>query len=597
MLLHCLYAMLLTGGVYGGSSPALDNVRAFQSPATSPDAFAWPELDEPEVSGKPPHALLISGGGSRSYMAATGALRALTDLGVMPRFRYIGGASGGGWISTAYTFFQANATVESCGRTRTAAADDETLLGPLIEPADITAGALESVASGCLRGATSDIGGVPERALLEQAGRLKRAYVASIHDIYLAPAGIPPPFAHGGPALFSLSEATAADAKERNPGLAGYNFTIPAPGRPFLTIGASLQGPEALVPFNRTGRAYTTLEVNPLFAGTSPSPVEINYTSSEPWRQPQRRLIGGLIEPFAFGSRDAGARLAAQQARGTLSGLSLPEEPFTLSHAAATGGFAPEDSISSQLSVLAPLANRLVGINREYWSPVTGAGPGASFVLGDAGTSENLHLLSLLRREELTSFVLMTITSVPMRGSASWDPADGDVRYEDIDDTIPNYFGIDPDKPTSEYVYGRDHVFERDQFVPFVKAMQASADAGNGIVVTQELRLVDNPFWGIRGGRSVNVTWLYLSRAFNWEAQLPEFLRPVVVPSGPNTTENVIDKSSPYPMFPNIPTSVLGLSKAQANLLAFQVGWVVQNNAEQFCRAVGQSLAGTGRCG
>eukprot|EP00975_Prorocentrum_lima_P039392 8279691-Prorocentrum_lima.AAC.1 len=45
-------------------------------------------MDIPEIAAKPPKALCISGGGVRAHAAGVGVLRALTDMGLMDKFRY-----------------------------------------------------------------------------------------------------------------------------------------------------------------------------------------------------------------------------------------------------------------------------------------------------------------------------------------------------------------------------------------------------------------------------------------------------------------------------------------------------------------------------
>ena len=167
---------------------------------------------------------------------------------------------------------------------------------------------------------------------------------------------------------------------------------------------------------------------------------------------------------------------------------------------------------SSQLGPIGPIANDLFGLDSNYFSTSTPpdqriAESGQLFAMGDAGITENIHLISLLRRTDLKGFILVTNTDVPMSGINKWDPTKRAPTTNEMDDTIPNYFGIKVDKPDASWDYSRNQVFDSSQFVPFCVAMQKAIANGNGGVVLMELNVVENKYWGIQGGRSVNVTW------------------------------------------------------------------------------------------
>jgi hypothetical protein len=171
-----------------------------------------------------------------------------------------------------------------------------------------------------------------------------------------------------------------------------------------------------------------------------------------------------VIEPFAFGSEAPGAPagfLPVNATAATLSGVPLPAERFTLAHASAASGWAWADVIAADAGALAPSLDGVLGFGVPLWSVAAEEkAPSPIFEIGDAGITENLHLISLLRRTSLKHFVMFHDTSVPIATRATWDPSQRPPTAKDIDDTIPSYFGLDPDPKSSlGYDYHRNHVF------------------------------------------------------------------------------------------------------------------------------------------
>jgi hypothetical protein len=192
----------------------------------------------------------------------------------------------------------------------------------------------------------------------------------------------------------------------------------------------------------------------------------------------------------------------------------------------------------------------------------------------------------MLRREDLEGILVFTNSNQFVNPVKKWDPTKRPPTPGDLDDTIPNYFGIDPDKPAAAWDYSRNHVFETSQFVPFAQKLQAAVEKGDGPIVQMTLNVVDNAFWGIRGGRSIKVTWVYLCRTFGWEDQLPQFLKDEMVPKERDPSV-LPGKDSKFPLFPHYPTMQLQLSAAETNLLADMMGWIIIKNQDLFCPFLG----------
>ena len=97
----------------------------------------------------------------------------------------------------------------------------------------------------------------------------------------------------------------------------------------------------------------------------------------------------------------------------------------------------------------------------------------------------------------------------------------------------------------------------------------------------------------MKAGTTVNVTWVYLSRAFNWEAKLaPEVKAMFPTKQDPTLLPNVTYLSKigqlEYANFPNFNTFLqLRFFNGSANLLSNLAGWVVKANEGKFQEALG----------
>ena len=112
------------------------------------------------------------------------------------------------------------------------------------------------------------------------------------------------------------------------------------------------------------------------------------------------------------------------------------------------------------------------------------------------------------------------------------------------------------------------------------------------MVVTTCHQTVSNLWWGVREGIDVNVTWVVLGRALNWEAQLPEETRKEIQPWGSGAHDpSVVATFGPYRNFPLYDTGTQQtLTKEQVNLLAALARWTIQTNANLLTAALETAL-------
>ena len=135
-------AVLATAFAFGiGRLMHLNRRNSVAATVKRPDAFpstlqaelyaAKPETELPErgfaryQSAQHPIGVCFSGGGPRAMSIAMGQMRGLKTLGLLERIGAISAVSGGAWFSTLFTYAPDHW-------------DDETLLGAILEPEEIT---------------------------------------------------------------------------------------------------------------------------------------------------------------------------------------------------------------------------------------------------------------------------------------------------------------------------------------------------------------------------------------------------------------------------------------------------------------------------
>jgi len=288
--------------------------------------------------------------------------------------------------------------------------------------------------------------------------------------------------------------------------------------------------------------------------------------------------VGGLIEPFAFGSS---VSPSSTLPKGEESGVLEVEEAkamFSMQDAAGTGSYAPGGFFAS--SSIFKLLGKEIGIDYTYFPPASETAANVRMACADGGDMTSPHLIGLLLRG-MTSVVFFGNFDTPLQPKEKWDAETRAPTAADIDDDLPPFFGIvlqDLGEKTS-YDFSRNQVFAAADFPRVVAAMQGAQATGKGIVVTTELETIENKWWGLQKGHRVNVTWVYLSRAPDWEARLPLDLRRLVVPEQGGSDPTVARKGGPFDTFPYYGTGKLYYDARNTNLLADLCGWVLRANA------------------
>ena len=607
---QCFWLVVLTmlATIIGSSSSGSDAqtvpLATLSSPAPAPapapmlllNATAWrgfnssfyfPELALPAVASRPPTAVVFSGGGSRSFTTTIGQLAALEELDLMPHIRYITGVSGGSWATTTYAF----STEKNVTK----------LLGNTLDPTQLSLARLAVIPKGCARRAAVDTDMVSKllKYYLSPSCRSEYAWVEAAGDVYLRPFGVP-----DGVGM-AWNDSAISDIKARNPA-ANISLVAPRPNSPYFVWAITLLGPLADAPFPEDKRMYTLLEATPGYVGEAYT-QNVSYTSKKHSSSSRisssdggdaaatttttataastaststtidNSTVGGYIEAFAFGSDTAPSAGGLGQRKSAELRVNRPALILSPILAAGASSMAPADA-------LATLLGRGVAkdftLRFPYWAPSATAPRAWPGVVGDGGDYENMHLIGMLQRgvRGLVMFCNCEVVLSSTYNASSGKPPTPD----DLDDDIPAFFGIDVDRPNHPlYTFTRDQAFPPSDFPRLIEGWQQAQASGRSAIVTLQHTTVSNPWWGLEAGMRVNVTWIYQSRAFEWEAQLPDDTKKALVPAKTPQDPASRVKHGTFKDFPNVPTSDLHYKAELASAVSNLAGWVVHRHADE----------------
>ena len=372
--------------------------------SASYQASAWnskdvfPEQNDAELMSRPNTGIAFTGGGSRSYLASTGYLAALTELGLMDNVRYISGISGGSWATVSYMYAQNNI-------------DDSVLLGPVVDPADITEDNLKVMDENCMRRVTdAEYVGIM-LSYMKDGVDAGEAWMKAYQDVYLTPLEIP----EGIP--FSWSQDTVNEIVQRNPSLNNKKFVLPTSNnRPYSIVGTSNIGPAAGAPYKADDNLnLTMLEMTPLYVGSmNTKDVKYNYHHGFT----HTKTMGGAVEPFAYAMYDDKASPRRGLGDSDAGTLSIPEfdKFLDLSHVGGPSSFA----IGLFMDSLPEKLRTNMDYSMQYWSPADNRPSSEETLFADGGCFENILVSSMLQRQ-VDKFILFINSVVPLQPASSWD--------------------------------------------------------------------------------------------------------------------------------------------------------------------------------
>mmetsp|Transcript_20874 Transcript_20874/g.35177 ORF Transcript_20874/g.35177 Transcript_20874/m.35177 type:complete len:563 (+) Transcript_20874:55-1743(+) len=554
------------------STAALMGLGAVSAIGSEYDAKVWnskdsfPEQTDTNIMARPNTGIAFSGGGARSYLASTGYLAALNELGLMDNVRYVSGISGGNWATLGYMYAQNEV-------------DDSVLLGPVVDPSEITEDNLNVMDSNCMRGVTdSQFVTKMVRRMLNgvDAGE---AWMKTYQEVYLNPLSIP------DEAPYSWSEDVVNQIKSVNPSLEQQNFVLPAKNnRPYSIVGTSNLGPAAGAPYEAGDNLnLTMLEMTPLYVG-SMNTKEVDYKYHHGLTH--KKTMGGVVEPFAYSLYDSSAvpRHGLEDDDVT-DHVTLPtfKNPLDLAH---TGG-ASSYAIGMFIDSLPEKLRTNLDYSMQYWSAVDKRPSSEETLFADGGCFENILVSSMLQRQ-VEKIVLFFNNKIPIQPASSWDVYNDEYTGEQVTDELAALFGVYPSDEAiwaeRGYDYTHNQHWSTEDWYPLITGLQNAQQKGNGNIMTMNLTTIGNSVWNIPAGIRTEVTFVYLGRAFSWEDQLSPEMQALLVPSDPAAAADpskTVD-SGDFKTFPHYATTGGDINHKKANALADLTGWVVKKNADLF---------------
>jgi hypothetical protein len=216
----------------------------------------------------------------------------------------------------------------------------------------------------------------------------------------------------------------------------------------------------------------------------------------------------------------------------------------------------------------------------------------------DGGSLENSGVNAMLSYTDVENVIAFLNSSTAMAaagfgmidGSGSEVPGTRVVITEEI----PPLFGYQPYNPWKGYVlYAGDpnpvfpqgknsQVFDSSGLAEVIQGLWAASNGGTGTgpnrasaIYKQTLEVQENAWFGVKGGRTVNVLWVYPNRAQDWFQQLSPEVQALLAP---------FDDPKTGDYFPHYSTLETDLTATQINLLANFTAWMVAapENARQF---------------
>ncbi len=489
-----------------------------------------PEDHHPEWKRRPPAAICISGGGSRSLAAGMGQLRELQRHGLLDCVRYLSCVSGGGWAGAPFTYWSAGPS------------SDADLLGPYTAPEHITLAGLDQLPS------TRLASGAPEhfglRMVLNMVLHLFNGHEVwdlTVTEVFLAQFGI------------SLHQATTASASDieriqnANPGVDLPTFTLPRADRPCLLLSTTLSWPNEL----EHAEQWVQFTASPLSIGVAGG-LKILTDEGQ-----TRTVGGGYIETWAFGCGAPASPASPWPANPATVEVAPPSSWTGIGDLSGMGSSAYATTLDRFSTWYSPA--------RQSW-PLPG-GTAHTYPMNDGGTLDNYAILPLLSRD--VERILLFINSYTELGMA---PPREIAANQQIDPYLPAMFGITD-------AYPHNQVFDSSEYDALVRELQRQKFDGKPVVATTKHVTLANPWWGVAAGKTVEITWVYNDAAQDWQDRLSLEVQAALT-------------DGTFPNFPFYKTAfepgggLLGLPARDVNLLADLSAWVVREKHAHFRRAL-----------
>jgi len=258
---------------------------------------------------------------------------------------------------------------------------------------------------------------------------------------------------------------------------------------------------------------------------------------------------------------------------------------------AAPTPFSLMDAVGISSAMFASTASRvgfsqIITPKQQYAGIASGdlaQQPTRQFQFGDGGDLDNLGVLPMVQ-SGATKLVSLINTVTPLASTSELDlcdvPAGTDLSQAKSNSASSNLgalFGFSTGVPEDEY-YANNHVFASEEYAPLLCKLQTLRDAGRPAIVATNHTTIENTWWNIPAGRSVEVLWVYLERISEFADQLPQETQAEIAKGDQGIFRN-------YPFYAtmlNNPPELPSLTTSQVNLLASHFEFAVNSTAELF---------------
>jgi hypothetical protein len=486
----------------------------------------------------------LSGGGSRSAACSMGALRALHHFDLLRHMRALSCVSGGAWFGVPFTFLPDHF-------------DEQRFLGPYVgdpgelrwregeEPGDVRSLHAENfgvpLARFDLSTASIVAGALRDR---HEGVAMSRLWTRQIGEQLLA---------HFDLARFEGALPSDCFAADEAVAMAMSRSASRLP-QPYLMRASQMMPRPALI----VGAAMRVLgyDGQPTLASVQFTPWMSGAFGSKIGTLGGREVGGGGISSFAFG----GQWLAGPREKPEVE----LHSPLALSDVAGISSAAYADALNDK--GLTDLSPALV-----YFSPHWDPPSGVHALLADGAAIDNTGIANLLAYDDVDAVLAIVNSPAPIQRRGGKVVVDEQIGalfgYRKFERGVGYRRYDEPGAGSPDFAHTQVFAHEHGAFEELVAALGARHEAGEPTVVAQELELVDNPRFCVRGGRKVRVLWYYLSPCRRWLEQLDPTVRLMLGPE-----------------FPNFSTLRTALFDSSVSLLAHYTSWVLGQHRDDLAR-------------
>lgn len=487
-------------------------------------ADGFPESSHDAVKSKNNVGICISGGGTVSISAGVGYLRALHQLGLTPKIRYLSGVSGGSWVGVPYTFLPPGKNIE-------------TLLGAQLlnnaDPGALTQDLLTNLNPESLNYQVTKANAVVDALnLLVGKVPLSEAFSEALGEIFLTPNGL---FDKNNKKYFTLNQTSLQALLDANSGLSEEQFYLAGTDRPFLIANCTMVYPISGFNIKFTVNdhfpyIHTHLTISPntlrhfeytsLYSGCYPAYKDVPPGGID--------LGGGYVASTAFNTINA----RPESSDMVMVDQNQDKTIFKLCDIMGSSGAAPGAFVEN----FDPKFKDLLACF-NYW-PVMNPSQKAEFLsFADGGTIEDTGIVALLRRKvpRIIAFVtassnFLTYSADPKKQAQSGTT--GTLDPTSISTDIRQLFG------KGNYSWFDSswnfQVFKGEQFDDLVKGFEQKLNAGETVMYRDTYEIVPNTFFGLEGGDNVEILWVYNNQVAEWQEKLSHEVKKLIEFPFPN---------------------------------------------------------------